>query len=179
VVSSCPQLHSTWVLAQYASAHAKPKLGIMQVRHNDGCAGNLPPSVKLATYHVDGAKATLFGVCRLFNNPPCKDSRHHLEFKSRQKQALSGFACFGGISVSSTNSCGYGRRGALAGLKEPRQCPQVDIMQSCHSDLRDCDRPRCRQGIPLASRSRAVGLRFPACYRSNLLDAHLAWSETD
>jgi predicted metal-binding protein len=71
-VTSCPQLHSTWVLAAYKSAHAKPDLGIMQVRHNDGCAGELPPSVKLGTYHVDGAKATLYGVCRLFNNPPCK-----------------------------------------------------------------------------------------------------------
>jgi predicted metal-binding protein len=70
-VNSCPQLHSTWVLAAYKSAHAKPDLGIMQVRHNDGCAGNLPPSVKLGTYHVDGATATLYGVCRLFNNPPC------------------------------------------------------------------------------------------------------------
>ncbi len=70
-VSSCPQLHSTWVLATYKSAHAKPNLGIMQVLHNDGCAGNLPPSVKLGTYHVDGAKATLLGVCRLFDNPPC------------------------------------------------------------------------------------------------------------
>ena len=71
-VNSCPSLHSTWVLADYKSAHAKPSLGIMQVRHNDGCAGNLPPSVKLGTYHVDGAKATMYGVCRLFNNPPCK-----------------------------------------------------------------------------------------------------------
>ncbi|HET7012422.1 MAG TPA: hypothetical protein VFI65_00825 [Streptosporangiaceae bacterium] len=70
-VSSCPKLHSTWVLAQYAKAHAKTRLGIMQVRHDDGCAGNLPPSIKLGTYHVNGAKATLFGVCRLFNNPPC------------------------------------------------------------------------------------------------------------
>ena len=71
-VSSCPSLHSTWVLATYASARAKPSLGILQVRHNDGCAGEPPPSVKLATYHVDGAKATLYGVCRLFHNPPCK-----------------------------------------------------------------------------------------------------------
>ena len=71
-VTSCPQLHSTWVLATYKSARAKPDLGIMQVRHNDGCAGNLPPSVKLGTYHVDGAKATLYGACRLFHNPPCK-----------------------------------------------------------------------------------------------------------
>jgi len=70
-VNSCPQLHSTWVLATYASKRAKPNLGILQVRHNDGCAGNLPPSVKLGTYHVDGVKATLLGVCRLFNNPPC------------------------------------------------------------------------------------------------------------
>lgn len=70
-VNSCPQLHSTWVLADYGKAHSKTSLGIMQVTHNDGCAGNLPPSIKLATYHVDGAKATLYGVCRLFNNPPC------------------------------------------------------------------------------------------------------------
>ena len=70
-VNSCSQLHSTWVLASYASARAKPNLSIMQVRHNDGCAGELPPSVKLGTYHVDGAKATLYGACRLFNNPPC------------------------------------------------------------------------------------------------------------
>lgn len=70
-VNSCPKLHSTWVLADYASAHAKPRLGIMQVRHNDGCAGELPPSVKLGTYHVDKVKATLYGVCRLFHNPPC------------------------------------------------------------------------------------------------------------
>jgi hypothetical protein len=49
-VNSCPQLHSTWVLASYKSARAKPDLGIMQVRHNDGCrqsalfgqAGGLP-----------------------------------------------------------------------------------------------------------------------------------------
>jgi predicted metal-binding protein len=71
-VNSCPQLHSTWVLAAYASARAKPRLGIMQVRHNDGCAGNLPPSVKLRTYHVDGVKATLYGACRLLHDPPCK-----------------------------------------------------------------------------------------------------------
>jgi hypothetical protein len=70
-VNSCPQLHSTWVLADYARTRAKARLGIMQVRHNDGCAGNLPPSVKLGTYRVDGTKATLYGVCRLFNNPPC------------------------------------------------------------------------------------------------------------
>lgn len=70
-VNSCPQLHSTWVLADYASAHAKPQLGIMQVKHNDGCAGELPPSVKLGTYHIDGVKATMYGVCRVFNNPPC------------------------------------------------------------------------------------------------------------
>jgi len=70
-VTSCPQLHSTWVLAAYASARAKPSLGIMQVRHNDGCAGELPPTVKLATYHVDGAKATLYGACRILHNPPC------------------------------------------------------------------------------------------------------------
>ena len=71
-VSSCPQLHSTWVLADYTAAHAKPSLGILQVRHNDGCAGDLPPSVKLGTYHVDGVKATMYGSCRIFNNPPCK-----------------------------------------------------------------------------------------------------------
>ena len=70
-MNSCPKLHWTWVLASYVSVHAKPSLGIMQVRHNDGCAGNLPPTVKLGTYHVDGVKATLYGVCRIFNNPPC------------------------------------------------------------------------------------------------------------
>ena len=70
-VDSCPQLHSTWVLADYAPARGKQRLGIMEVRHNDGCAGELPPSVKLGTYHVDGVKATLLGVCRLFHNPPC------------------------------------------------------------------------------------------------------------
>ena len=71
-VTSCPQLHSTWVFATYSAAHAKPDLAVMQVRHNDGCAGELPPTVKLATYHVDGAKATLYGACRIFHNPPCK-----------------------------------------------------------------------------------------------------------
>lgn len=93
-VDSCPSLHSTWVLADYAKARAKARLGIMQVRHNDGCAGNLPPSVKLGTYNVDGAKATLYGVCRLFNNPPCSHlaiERFLVWTKGRDYYAVSSF----------------------------------------------------------------------------------------
>jgi predicted metal-binding protein len=93
-VSSCPSLHSTWVLADYAKAHAKPRLGIMQVRHNDGCAGELPPSVKLGTFHVDGAKATMYGVCRVFNNPPCSHlaiERFLVWTKGRDYYAVSSF----------------------------------------------------------------------------------------